>query len=50
MIKALPSGGNQLEGVAVVPEGDPVGAVDFVGALHSDNLWRGDHFFCNAYI
>lgn len=49
-IKALPSGGDQLEGVAVVSEGDPVGTVDLMGALHSDILWRGDHFFCNTYV
>lgn len=50
VIKLVPSGGNQLEGVAVVPEGDPVGTVDLMGALHSDILWFGDHFFCTTYI
>lgn len=50
VIKLVPSGGNQLEGVAVVSEGDPVGTVDLMGALLSDILWFGDHFFCTAYI
>lgn len=49
-INLLPSGGNKLEGVAVVSEGDPVGAVDLMGALHGHSLWCGDHFFCTTHI
>ena len=48
MVKLVPSGGDQLEGVAVVLEGDPVGTINLMGALHSDILWCGDDLFCNT--
>lgn len=50
LIKLFPSGGNQLEGVAVVLEGDPVGTINFMGTLHSNILWCGDYLICNKYI
>lgn len=47
-VKLLPSGGNQLESVAVVFEGDPVWTIDLMGALYCDILWCGDDLFCNT--
>lgn len=48
----VPSGDGQLEGVAVVLEGDPVWTIHFMGALHCNILWCSFGFFCrtNMYV
>lgn len=44
LVDLLPSVDHQLEGVAVVLEGNPVGAVDLMRALDGNIIWRdGDH-------
>lgn len=44
LVDLLPTVDHQLEGVAVVLEGNPVGAVDLVRTLDGDIVWSdGDH-------
>lgn len=44
-VNLFPSVDHQLEGVAVVLEGNPVWAVDLMRALDGDIIWcDGDHF------
>lgn len=49
-VKLLPPGGDQLKGVAVVLEGDPVGAVDFMRTLYCNLLWCSDGLICNIFL
>lgn len=45
LIILFPSGGDQLEGVAVVFEGDPVWTIGLMRALNANILWCCDDLF-----
>lgn len=44
-VKVFPSVDHQLEGVAVVLEGNPVWTIDLVRALDGNIIWRDDDHF-----
>lgn len=50
LVKLVPSGADQLEGVAVVFKGDPVWTIHLMGALHRNLIRCGDDLFCNTQV